>query len=68
MATYEKTKDGYTVTHDNGKGGCSVDHVVMVNDPAKAERNRKHLNDLLARYGYELQKGGDQESADQAAG
>lgn len=52
---YVKTEDGYKVISDYGKlgGGTDVVHIPP-KDPETVARNRKVLNDLLARHGYQL--------------
>ncbi len=50
-------EDGYSIAWDFGPDGGGVDRVyIPPRDPERAARNRAHLNDLLARYGYRLKE------------
>ena len=51
------TDDGYAVSYDYGKAGGGVDRVHMPPaDPEEAVRNRRALDAVLARFGYQLKE------------
>lgn len=55
VTTKEKTADGWIMTADYGSQGISTGRVhIAQGTTEQAEANRRALNSVLQRYGYQL--------------